>query len=72
MTLKKQGIAPKKKLGLTIGLSMRITEWIGRLMATTCNTYPYIYMGTIILWLTTICSRKHTPFHTSNKLAKNG
>jgi hypothetical protein len=25
-------------------------------------------MGTIVLWLTIVCSRKHTPFLTSNKL----
>jgi hypothetical protein len=36
-------------------------------MATTWDTYPLIYMGTIVLWLTIICSRKHTPFPTSNK-----
>jgi hypothetical protein len=29
-------------------------------MATTCNTCPLIYMKTIVLWLTIICSRKHT------------
>ncbi len=29
-------------------------------MATTWDTYPLIYMGTIVLWLTIICSRKHT------------
>jgi hypothetical protein len=29
-------------------------------MATTWDTYPLIYMGTIVLWLTTVCSRKHT------------
>ncbi len=33
---------------------------------------PLIYMGTIVLWLTTVCSRKHTPFPTSNKLTTNG
>jgi hypothetical protein len=48
---------------------MRIIEWIGRLMAATWDTYPLIYMGTIVLWLTIVCSRKHTPFPTSNKLA---
>jgi hypothetical protein len=46
-------------------------EWIGRLMATTWDTYPFIYMGTIVLWLTIVCSRKHTPFPTSNKLVTN-
>jgi len=34
-------------------------------MATTWDTYPFIYMGTIVLWLTIVCSRKHTPFLTS-------
>jgi hypothetical protein len=58
--------------GFTIGSSMCITEWIGRLMATTWDTYLLIYMGTIVLWLTTVCSRKHTPFPTSNKLATSG
>jgi hypothetical protein len=29
-------------------------------MATTWDTYPLIYMGTIVLWLTIVCSRKHT------------
>jgi hypothetical protein len=29
-------------------------------MATTLDTYPLIYMQTIVLWLTIICSRKHT------------
>ncbi len=29
---------------------------------------PLIYMGTIVLWLTIVCSMKHTPFPTSNKL----
>ncbi len=57
---------------LTIGLNMRITKWIGRLMATTWDTYPLIYMGTIVLWLTTVCSRKRTPFPTFNKLAMSG
>jgi hypothetical protein len=57
---------------LTTGLNMRTTEWIGRLMATTWNTYPLIYMGTIVLLFTIVCSRKHTPFPTSNKLAKSG
>jgi len=57
---------------LTTGSSMRTTEWIGRLMATTWDTYPLIYMGTIDLWLTIVCSRKHTPFPTSNKLTTNG
>jgi hypothetical protein len=57
---------------LTIGLSMCTTEWIGKLMATTSDTYPLIYMGTIIQWLTIVCSRKHTLFLTSNKLATNG
>jgi hypothetical protein len=40
-------------------------------MATTLDTYPLIYMGTIILRLTIICSRKHTLFPTYNKLAMN-
>jgi hypothetical protein len=57
---------------LTTGSSIRTTEWIRRLMTTTWDTYPLMYMGTIILWLTTACSRKHTPFPTSNKLALNG
>jgi len=52
-------------------LSMCTTEWIVRLMATTWDTYPLIYMGTIILWLTIVCSRKHTQFPTSNKLTTN-
>jgi hypothetical protein len=30
---------------LTTSSSMRTIEWIGRLMATTWNTYPLIYMG---------------------------
>jgi hypothetical protein len=38
---------------------MRTTEWSGKLMATTWDTYPLIYMGTIILWFTIVCSRKH-------------
>ncbi len=60
--------------GFTIdtGSNMRTTKWIGRLMATTWDTYPLIYIGTIVLWFATICSRKHTPFLTSNKLAMNG
>jgi len=33
---------------------------------------PLIYMGTIVLWFTIVCSRKHTLFPTSNKLAMNG
>jgi hypothetical protein len=41
-------------------------------MATTWDTYPLIYMGTIVLWVTIICSRKHTLFPTSNKLARGG
>ncbi len=45
---------------LTTSLSMHTTEWIKRLMTTTWDTYPLIYMGTIVLWLTIICSRKHT------------
>jgi hypothetical protein len=57
---------------LTTGSSMRTIEWIGRLMATTWDTYPLIYMGTIVLWLTIVCSRKHTLFLTSNKLATSG
>jgi hypothetical protein len=57
---------------LTIGSNMRTTEWIGRLMATTWDTYPLIYMGTIVVWLTIVCSRKHTPFPTSNKLTTSG
>jgi len=57
---------------LTTSSNMCTTEWIGRLMATTWDTYPLIYMGTIVLWLTIVCSRKHTPFFTSNKLAMNG
>jgi hypothetical protein len=57
---------------LTTGLSMRTTKWIKRLMTTTWDTYPLIYMGTIVLWLTIVCSRKHTPFPTSNKLAMSG
>jgi len=52
--------------------SMRTTEWIRRLMTTTWDTHPLIYMGTIVLWLTIVCSRKHTPFPTSNSLAMNG
>ncbi len=40
--------------------------------ATTWDTYPLIYMGTIVLWLTIVCSKKHTPFPTSNKLATSG
>ncbi len=51
--------------------SMCTTEWITRLMATTWDTYPLIYMGTIVLWLTIVCSKKHTLFPTSNKLATN-
>jgi hypothetical protein len=39
---------------------MGIIEWIGRLMATTQDIYPLIYMETIVLWLTIVCSRKHT------------
>jgi hypothetical protein len=39
---------------------MRTTEWIERLIATTWDTYPLIYMGTIVLWFTIVCSRKHT------------
>jgi hypothetical protein len=39
---------------------MRITQWIGRLMATPWDTYPLIYMQTVVLWLTIVCSRKHT------------
>jgi hypothetical protein len=40
----------QKALFLTIELSMRTTNWIGRLMATTWDTYPsVIYMGTIVL-----------------------
>jgi hypothetical protein len=57
---------------LTIGSSMHIIEWIGKLMATTWDTYPLICMGTIVLWLTIICLRKHTLFPTSNKLATSG
>jgi hypothetical protein len=57
---------------LITSLSMRTTRWIGRLMATTWDTYPLIYMETIVLWLTIVCSRKHTPFPTSNKLATSG
>jgi hypothetical protein len=38
----------------------RTTEWIGGLMATTWDTYPLIYMGTIVLWLIIVCLRKHT------------
>jgi len=45
-------------------------DW--EMMATTWDTYPLIYMGTTVLWLTIACSRKHTPFPTSNKLATNG
>jgi len=41
-------------------------------MATTWDTFPLIYMGTIVLWLTIIWSRKHTLFLTSNKLATSG
>jgi hypothetical protein len=41
-------------------------------MASTWDTYPLIYMGTIVQWLTIVCSRKHTLFPTSNKLATNG
>jgi hypothetical protein len=33
---------------------------------------PFDYMGTIVLWLTIVCSKKHTPFPTSNKLATSG
>jgi len=33
---------------LTTSSSMRTTKWIGRLMATTWDTYPLIYMGNII------------------------
>jgi hypothetical protein len=33
---------------------------------------PLISMGTIVLWLTIVCSRKHTSFLTSNKLATSG
>ncbi len=29
-------------------------------MATTWDTYPLIYMGTIVLWLIIVCLRKHT------------
>jgi hypothetical protein len=36
------------------------------------DTYPLIHMGTIMLWLTIVCSRKHAPFPTSNKLATSG
>jgi hypothetical protein len=53
---------------LTTGSSMCTTEWIGILMATTWDTYPLIYMGTIVLCLTIVCLRKHTPFLASNKL----
>ncbi len=45
---------------LTTGSNMRTTEWIGRLIATTQDTQPLIFMGTIVLWLTIVCSRKHT------------
>jgi hypothetical protein len=38
-------------------------------MTTTWDTYLLIYMGTTILSLTIVCSSKHTPFPTSNKLA---
>jgi hypothetical protein len=38
-------------------------------MATTWDTYSLIYMGTIIIWLTIVCSSKHTLFPTSNKVA---
>jgi hypothetical protein len=41
-------------------------------MATTLDTYLLIDIGTIVLWLTIVCSRKHTLFPTSNKLAMNG
>jgi hypothetical protein len=51
---------------------MRYIEWIKGLMATTWDTYFLIYMGTIVLWLTIVCSRKHILFPTSNKLAMNG
>jgi hypothetical protein len=37
-------------------------------MATTWDTYPLVYMGTMVLFFTIVCSRKHTPFPTSNKL----
>jgi hypothetical protein len=47
-------------------------EWIRRLITTTWDTYPLIYMGTIVLWLTIICSRKHAPFPSFNKLATSG
>ncbi len=33
---------------------------------------PLIYMGTIVLWLTIVCSWKHTLFLTHNKLATSG
>jgi hypothetical protein len=54
---------------LTTNLSMRTTKWIGKLMATTWDTCPLIYMGTIVLCLAIVCWRKHTPLPTSNKLA---
>ncbi len=57
---------------LTTCSNMRTIEWIGRLMATTLDTYPLIYMGIIILWLTIVCLRKYTLFLTSNKLAMSG
>jgi hypothetical protein len=50
---------------------MCIIEWIRKLMVTTWDTYCLIYMGTIVLWLTIVCSRKHTSFLTSNKLTMN-
>jgi hypothetical protein len=55
--------------GFTTSSSVRTTKWIGRLMATIWDTYPLIYMGTIVLWFTIVCSRKHTQFPTYNKLA---
>jgi len=48
---------------------MPTIEWIGKLMATTWDTYPLIYMGTIVLWLTIVCLKKHTQFPVYNKLA---
>ncbi len=39
---------------------MRITKWFGKLMATTWDTYPLIYMGTIVLWLTIMLKEAHT------------
>jgi hypothetical protein len=32
-------------------------------MATTWDTYLLIYMGTIVLWFTTVCSRKQQASH---------